>query len=245
MTGERGRWLLLATAVAQAAAPSVIGFDQDAGNDPVIVPPGPFFGVWGLVVLGSLASAVWGLRRERATTAPYRRIQLPVSGVQTGFVLWLIAADRKPVLTLPVFLVMLALLIPSLRAVLGERSDRITRVLLGATLGVYAGWATAAVWLNAVTVASDVGLELSGAAGTFVMAAGVAGAAGSACLGTRLLGAQPAYVLATAWALLGVLLSTSTQRQAPLAAIAALGLLAVAAVGINTRWRRRQLAETV
>ena len=42
-------------------------------------------------------------------------------------------------LTLPIFLVMLALLLPSLRAVLAEPSDRITRVLLATTLGVYAG----------------------------------------------------------------------------------------------------------
>jgi hypothetical protein len=166
MAGERGRWLLLATAVAQAAAPSAVGFDQDAGGDPVVVPPGPFFG------------------------------------------------------------------------------HRVTRVLLGTTLGVYAGWATAAIWLNAVTVAGDLGPDLSGASGTFVMAACVAGASVSACLGTRLLGAQPPYVLATAWALLGVLLSTSTERQLPLAAIAGLGLLAVAAVAINTRRRARQVAET-
>ena len=148
-------------------------------------------------------------------------------------------------LTLPIFLAMLALLLPSLRAVLAEPSDRNTHVLLATTLGVYAGWATAAVWLNAVTVAGHLGLEVSGASGTVVMAAGIAGASVSACLGTRLLDAPPPYVLATAWALLGVALSTSTEQQLLLAAIAGLGLLAVAAVAITTPRRNRQIAGTI
>lgn len=127
---------------------------------------------------------------------------------------------------------------------LAEPSDRVTRVLLATTLGVYAGWATAAVWLNAVTVAGDLGLELSGASGNVVMAAAIAGASVSACLGTRVLDAQPPYVLATAWALLGVLLSTSTERQLQLATIAGLGLVAVTAVAVSTRGRTRRVAET-
>lgn len=127
---------------------------------------------------------------------------------------------------------------------LAEPSDRVTRVLLATTLGVYAGWATAAVWLNAVTVAGDLGLELSGASGNVVMAAAIAGASVSACLGTRVLDAQPPYVLATAWALLGVLLSSSTERRLQLATIAGLGLVAVTAVAVSTRGRTRRVAET-
>ncbi len=56
--GRRARWLLLGTAVVQAASPLFAGFDQGSDADPVVVPPGPFFAVWGVVVLGSVAAAL-------------------------------------------------------------------------------------------------------------------------------------------------------------------------------------------
>ncbi|MFI5912150.1 hypothetical protein [Dactylosporangium sp. NPDC051541] len=99
--GGAGRWLLLGTALLQAAAPPLIGFAGDA-TDPPIVPPGPFFAVWGAVVLGCLLAAAWGLPRRRAATTPYRLVQLPLSLVQLGFVGWLLAAGSRPAwLTLP------------------------------------------------------------------------------------------------------------------------------------------------
>jgi hypothetical protein len=148
------------------------------------------------------------------------------------------------VLTLPIFVAMLLLLGPSLRAVLDERTDRTTRLLLGGRLGVYAGWATAAVWINAATVARDLALDLTGAPRSVVLLAAVAGASISACLGTRRYAAQPAYVLAAAWALVGVMFSTTSERQVLLALIAGLGLLAVVAVAIRTRGQHARLAST-
>ena len=150
--GSRGRWLLLGTALAQAASPPLAGFDQGSGSDPVVVPPGPFFAIWGPVVLGCLAAAVYRLPVCRATTDPWRRVQLPLSAAQAGFVLWLVAAAQAPVLTLPVFAGMLAALLVCLRVVVRTPTDRWTRVLLGGSVGLYAGWASAAVWVNAATL---------------------------------------------------------------------------------------------
>ena len=129
--GRWTRWLLLGTALVQAGSPLVAGFDQGSGADPVVVPPGPFFAVWGVVVLGSVAAALWGLPLPRATRAPWTAVQVPVSVAQIGFVVWLLTAATAPALTLPVFLVMLGVLTWSLRGVWARLLDRVTRVKLG------------------------------------------------------------------------------------------------------------------
>ena len=191
------------------------------------MPPGPFFAVWGVVVLGSVAAALWGLPLARATRAPWTAVQVPVSVAQTGFVVWLLAAATAPALTLPVFLVMLGVLTWSLRTVLRTPCDRPTRVLLGGTLGVYTGWSAAAVWLNGATL-------LPGDA-TVAWALLVTGAALTACAGARLFGGQLAFTLAAGWALLGVVVSTSGAGEPGLAALAAAGLATVAVTALASR----------
>ncbi|MGY1709683.1 hypothetical protein ACI8AC_09265 [Geodermatophilus sp. SYSU D00758] len=220
-TGSRGRWLLLATAVAQAAAPPFAGFDQGSGADPVVVPPGPFFAIWGPVVLGCLAAAVWGLPLRRATADPWRRVHVPLSLAQAGFVLWLVAAAWAPVLTLPVFAGMLALLVVALRAVMTAPADRVTRVLLGGSLGLYAGWASAAVWVNAATLLPERAVSVP------LLAALLAGAAGTAAALSRLLRGQVAFVAAASWALVGALVSSAAAGAAAPALVAAGGLAVV------------------
>jgi hypothetical protein len=225
--GRWARWLLLGTALVQAGSPLVAGFDQGSGADPVVVPPGPFFAVWGVVVLGSVAAALWGLALPRATRGPWTAVQVPVSVAQIGFVVWLLAAATAPALTLPVFLVMLGVLTWSLRTVLRTPADRLTRVLLGGTLGVYTGWSAAAVWLNAATL-------LPGDAAV-AWALVVAGAALTACAGVRLFGGQLGFTLAAGWALLGVVVSTSGAGEPGLAALAVVGLAAVSVTALASR----------
>ncbi|MDG6109548.1 hypothetical protein Daura_31635 [Dactylosporangium aurantiacum] len=236
---DSGRWLLLGTALLQASAPALVGFGGD-GADPPIVPPASFFAVWGVVVLGCVLAALWGLPRRRAGTAPYRSIQLPLSAVQLGFVAWLVAA-RSPTawLTLPIFAAMLAGLVLSLRRVLANRSaseaDRISRALLGGVLGVYAGWSTAAVWINAATLLPD--SALNGDAGLILQCAFALAAAAAATTGTYVLRGQAAYTLTAGWALTGVTVSALTAGATPLAVTAVAGLLVVGGVALLRRRR--------
>jgi hypothetical protein len=225
--GRRGRWLLLGTAVAQAISPLFAGFEQGSWDDPIVVPPGPFFAIWGVVTLGSLAAAAWGFPVQRATTAPYVRIQVLVSLAQVGFVAWLVAAALAPVLTLSIFIAMLALLVPSLRAVVRAPADNVTRLLLGGSLGLYTGWATAAVWLNAATLIPDLAADGKGSATTVVLGALLIGASLASVIGARIFEGQTGFVLGAGWGLLGVLLSTVGAGATALSVIAALGLAAV------------------
>jgi hypothetical protein len=126
-----------------------------------------------------------------------------------------------------VFLVMLGVLTRSLWTVLRTPADRLTRVLLGGTLGVYTGWSAAAVWLNAAAL-------LPGGA-TAAWALLVAGAALTACAGARLFGGQIGFTLAAGWALLGVVVSTSGAGETGLAALATAGLAAVAVTALASR----------
>ncbi len=232
LPGGRGRWLLLGTALAQAASPPVAGFEQASGSDPVVVPPGPFFAIWGPVVLGCPAAAVYGLPVRRATTDPWRRVQVPLSAAQVGFVLWLVAAAQAPALTLPVFAGMLAALLVCLRVLVRTPADRGTRVLLGGSVGLYAGWSSAAVWVNAATLLPE---QL--ADGTAVPGLLLAGAALTAAVVAWLVHWQPAYELAAGWALLGALVSSLGAGATVRGAVAGTGLVAVTAVALLARRR--------
>ncbi|WP_433304110.1 hypothetical protein ACQP2F_13955 [Actinoplanes sp. CA-030573] len=230
-----GRWLLAATAVLQACAPPVIGFDSDAA-DPPIVPPGTVLRRLGRRGVGCLIVAAWGLPAQRATVAPYRDIQVPLALVQVGFVLWLLAAGSPARwLTVPIFAGMLTGLGVCLRQVVtaidAEATDRITGRLLGIVLGVDAGWSTAAVWINTATLLPSG--TFTGTPGLVVQCGFVVAASGTAAVGAHLLRGQASYALTAGWALIGVAVSAVMAGLEALAAIA--GLVLVGAIVLVRR----------
>ncbi|OLR93073.1 hypothetical protein BJP25_19170 [Actinokineospora bangkokensis] len=222
-----GAWGLLVTAVLQAVGPLWAGFDQGRPDNPVVVPPGPFFAVWGLVLLGCLVVAVRGL--GRAGDPGFRRLHVPLTVAQVGFVLWLVFAARVPVLTVPVFVLMLVMLVIALRRAPARAGS--DQVLVEAVLGVYAGWSAAAVWLNVATVldrpssAVLAGLLSGAVVSTLVLIVFVC----------RTAAARIAAGVTGAWALLGVTLSASAAGSAALAALAAVGGVAVVVVVVVGR----------
>jgi hypothetical protein len=229
-----GRWVLLATAVLQAVSPPVAGFDQGRPDNPVVVPPGPFFAVWGVVLLGCLVVTVRGLSPRRAADPGFRRLHVPLSIAQCGFVLWLVAADSAPALTVPVFAVMLAALVVALlRAPLGGRGG-FDHPFTEAVLGVYAGWSAAAIWLNLASVLNQPSAP--------VLAALLTGAVISlVVLVTLVCRSTAARIAAGAtgvWALLGVTLSASGASASALAVLAGAGCAGVVlAVALATTRR--------
>lgn len=245
--------MLLGTAVLQAAAApltAAAGGFTGAGADLPVVPPAPFFAVWSVPVFGGLACAVWGLPLHRATAWPYRQVQVPLSVAQVGFAAWLAAASSSwPWLSLPVFLVMLAALIVAMRGLTGGaaqdsgsaagavsgRTTTLARMLLGTTVGVYAGWTTAAVWVNAASLLPQTGLAPSGASSTALQCLAVAGAGAAAAAGARAFQGQLPYVATAAYALIGVSVSASRADLPALLGTAITALTVVAAVTVITR----------
>lgn len=232
-----GRWLLLGSALLQLASPVLVGFEQNAWEDPVVVPPGPFFGIWSLITVGCVAAAVWGLPRRRAASMPYRAVQGPVSVAQLLFGAWLVAAATVPVLTVPVFVGMVAVLTHALRIVVATPTDRVTEWLLGGTLGLYTGWSATAVWLNVATL-----LPVEVRTNHAVLTAFLIGAVGTGIAGALLFRGSLAFVAAATWAFTGILVSTVKADGAGLAAVAAVGLAAVLVAGAVARLRSGALS---
>ncbi|GAB2584158.1 hypothetical protein Aab01nite_54510 [Paractinoplanes abujensis] len=231
------------TALAQLASPAVAGFDQGSAEDPVVVPPGPFFAVWGVVVLGCLVVAVRGLPEQRAGSDDYRRLHVPLSLAQAGFVAWLLAAATAPVITVPVFVLMLVAIGVALFRARSVRSGTRGPVpgagaLVESVLGVYAGWTAAAVWINTATLldrpsASVLTGLLLGAVATAVLVVSVV---------ARTAVARLAAGVSSAWALCGVAISTSTAGAEGLLAVAVAGLVAVIGASLVAAGQARRAA---
>jgi hypothetical protein len=180
-----------------------------------------------------------------------------LSVVQVLFVAWLLAATSSAVwLTVPVFAAMLALTLAALRRVLAAerapgaavpdaavtaaraaqgRGDRVVRWLLGGTLGVYAGWSTAAVWVNAASVLPPAGMSTTGLTGTAWQAVFLFAATAAAAVVVRALAAPLPYTATVAWAFAGVVVSSLMASSPGFAAVAAAGLLVVVAVAVAAR----------
>lgn len=233
-TASPARWWLLGTAVLQLISPSVVRFDEGSAQDPPVVPPTFFFGVWAVVTIGCVAAAAWGVPQSRAFRPPYRRVQIPVSVVQLLFIVWLVLARSLPPLTVPVFAAMLALLTYALKVVVSSPADRVTRVLLGGSLGLYAGWAAGAVWLNLATVLP---LEVRG--DQAVLAAALLAAAATCVSGALFFHGAAGFVVGASWACLGICLGATMSGEIGLAVVAAAGLLATLTAGALARRRHR------
>lgn len=247
-----GRWLLLCTALLQAVSPALISFGG-SDQDPPVVPAGYTFSIWSVVIAGCVVAAVVGFARRRAASAAFRAVHLRLSVVQVLFVAWLLAATSSVVwLTVPIFVAMLTLTLVSLRRVLsggkagasdgasraGRWGDeRLARGLLGGTLGIYAGWSTAGVWINVASLAAQSGLSPAGATGTAWQSAFLIGACVVAVWAVRALAAPLAYVAAVAWAFVGVVVSAVMADLPGLATVAVLGLVVVTMAAVATRQR--------
>jgi hypothetical protein len=236
-SGAAARWWLLGTAMLQLTSPAIVGFDESSSQDPPVVPPGFFFGIWVVITIGCVVAAAWGLPWSRASRAPYRRVQLPVSLVQLLFVVWLVLARTLPTLTVPVFAAMLAVLTFALKVVVSSPADRVTRAVLAGSLGLYAGWAAGAVWLNLVTVLSP---ELRD--DHFVLGAALLAAAVTCVAGALYLDGTAGFVIGACWACVGILLSTAMTGAVGLTAVAGAGLLATLVAGGVARRRHPHLA---
>lgn len=185
------RWALLFFAVGQPVTigvSTVVGsdFSRDMPDGPVLVPPGPAFAIWGLIVTLTGVYAVW---QAVATVDPAGReaVAGPLAVTAAGFCAWIAFASLPAltVLTVPVFVVMGAGLLMAAKAT--SRASlaawpRWVRGVLWAALGTYLGWTTIAVWLNVSTVLVDAGAPVRGAWGTTWQLSLAAAAAGTAAL---------------------------------------------------------------
>lgn len=242
---------LLILAVGQLVSPvftSVFGgafTTADRAGEPAIVPAGYTFAIWGLIELVSVAYAIWALSDRRPDRAVRDQLALPLIVVFAGFSAWLVAAEVEPTwATLVVFLIMIAGLLKAMQIALHHRAaiarwSPVGRGLLWATLGLYTGWGSIAIWLNLTTALTASGAPLTGLAALVGQLAILAGAAGTAvAILVWTTGLLP-YAAATAWAFAGAIVGALNAGQPILAGAAAVGVVIIAVTTIITRRTER------
>jgi hypothetical protein len=225
--------LLTVTALLMPAASLLIPVDTDpSGANAAIVPPGVFFAIWGLVIIGSWAIALLGWTRSGAQTVDV--VAWPLVIAQAGFSVWLLFAHLRAthpavesIGTVLTFGVMLASLLVAL-ARLRDAQGPYRWLIAGAT-GLFAGWSSAAIWLNVVTV-----LPSEWGDSSVVQAVAVAGAAVTALSVIRVLRPAWTYAGAVIWALIGIVISSARFGAWPPFAVALIGIAMVGVVAVRT-----------
>ena len=235
-------WLLLGAAAAQIAAPvvqSLVGASEpgEGSEDLLITPAGWTFSIWSLIYLLAVAHAVVTLRWGTGTDQP-RRFTRDLALLYVGAAVWIVLSSVGSSWgTFAALAVMTALALDAARiaARSGPPMDAPawTGTLARATSGLYAGWVSAAVFLNLSTALIESDIADSSAQlwqiGLLVVALGVA------FLVDRWLGRGLAYPAALAWASLGIAVAVR-EVSTPAFVIAVVGAVGFGARAL-LRWR--------
>ena len=159
-------WLVLAAAVLEVVAPIVTingpGSSPGAGSGPdlLITPVGWAFSIWGVIYALAIAQAVGVLVQGRdGTPAVSRRLQIDLVVLYLGGALWIVLAGfDSSAATAAALLLMLVAGVDAVVTVSREHvAPHWLAVLTRASVGLYAGWVTAAFFLNVSTALVDAG----------------------------------------------------------------------------------------
>lgn len=245
-TGGRGlAWAVLAAAVIEVAAPVVTingpGSSPGSGSGPdlLITPVGWAFSIWGVIYTLAIVQAVAALV-TRADVP--RRLHVDLVVLYLGGALWIaLAGLDSSAATAAALLLMLVAAVDAVLTV--ARSSLVPRwfaVLTQTSVGLYAGWVTAAFFLNVSTASVDAGWVDADEVGWQLVVVVVAVAT---LMGLIVLSrGNVAYAVAGTWAMIGIAVTGGSDGtdEVLVAAIvsAALLLATLAAVVLSGRHRR-------
>lgn len=244
--------LVLVLAVAQAATPAlstVLGGAQpdESTVDLLITPAGWTFSIWGLIYLLAIVTALAVLVRRSTGSRDPRRLLVALAVAQAGAALWIVfSANQMSWFTSVTLTVMVVALLDAARTAAGptgttegDESPRWLTLLVRTTVGIYAAWATAAVFQNWASDLAEATLDPTDVRWQLVLLVGsvVLGAAVTVLLGGRL----PGYPLTLLWALTGILAEARGDSAAVLVTAVA-GMVVVLAALVVALRRERSLA---
>ncbi|GAA1749198.1 hypothetical protein [Aeromicrobium alkaliterrae] len=232
-------WAVLGAALLQVVAPLVTllgpGTSPGGGSGPdlLITPVGWAFSIWGVIYTLAIAQAVAELRAGTTGSSPRRQVAQVV--LYVGGAVWIgLAGLDSSVATAAALLVMAGAALVAVVAVVREPlAPRWFSLLTRASVGLYAGWVTAALFLNLSTAAVDVaGLD----AGRASWQIAVLVVAAVTLVGfTVVTGGTLGYVLAGVWALFGITVTARSDGSDAIASAAVAGAVALAAAALVTR----------
>lgn len=149
----------LVFAFTQAIAPALpaLGIGQEVGarsaQDPSpIVPPDPFFAIWGVIFLFCLVYAVYQARARHRTDPVLRQIGGWTAAAFAGNTLWLVVAQTSGI-EIATFFILLGIWGAALKALFGIVPTQRTingprQVCVLVPFSLLAGWTTAATCLS-------------------------------------------------------------------------------------------------
>lgn len=234
-------WLVLVAAIAQAAVPLVTAFGpgaspaEGAGPDLLITPAGWAFSIWTLIYVLAIAEAVAVLAR-RATVHSRRQIAQIV--LYLGAAAWIGAAGlESSIVTALILGVMFVAGVVAVVTVVGEHSEPPWfATLTRATIGIYAGWVSAASVLNLSTALADNGVTDPGVLGWQVVMLLVAIVVLLVVLTVS--HGLTWYALAGAWALFGIAVTGRGNGDEEIVILAVAGIFCVVAAPGFLKMRR-------
>lgn len=240
----------LLSAIGQIALSVLLfqrGFNADAQSAPVPVdnpasPAGYAFAIWGVIYVGCLAFAVAQALPSRWHAPFYQRLDWwPAAGFALCCV-WLLAARVGPLwLTMPIIVAMLFTLGRSfvLAAQARNAPTRLEARIATLALGIYAGWLSAATFVNLADVAPAFGFDRFGLSPDAFARIVLLMAGGTALTFVFRGGNRAAYVLTVVWALAAIAMANSDLGGEATVFWLSSGLIAVlvAASFIQRRWR--------
>lgn len=227
-------WLVLILAVGQAVMaywpdlrhwPETIASRSAALRNPV-VPIDWAFAIWGLIFASSITFAVWQLLPTQLGDPLLRQVGWLACALYAGNIAWELYVPKRALdgVSVAIIVVELAIALTLLFIVSAARLQGAASWLVAAPFQLFAGWVSAATFVNSASALQRSGFEVgTGTSAVMVLAAGALGAAVTLVTGAWL------YALAVAWALFGLVIANT--RREPNAAIATLSGVMVAAVG--------------
>lgn len=239
-------WLAAILAVVQAVAPVVpfsgVGASpNESTTDLLITPAGWTFSIWSLIYALSIAFGIVVVWKKTTGTNRPTRLLADLNIAFAGAAVWILVSAAQWTWVTPIVLtIMTVVLLDAARIAAGpadESAPRWVPILTRILVGVYAAWATAAVFQNwAAAIGADVADPQSLAWQlTILVACALFGLAVTSWLGAVLI----AYPLTLIWAFLGILATAQGETTAVVGvAIATIVALVVTTATVVVRRRR-------
>ena len=237
-------WAVLAAAVVEVVAPVVTingpGSSPGAGSGPdlLITPVGWAFSIWGVIYTLAIAQAIGVLVRGAGSTS--RRLQVDLVVLYLGGALWIVLAGLDSSLaTAAALLLMLVAAVDAVTTVSRESiAPRWLRLLTLASVGLYAGWVTAAFFLNVSTALVDSGAVEADQLGWQVVVLAVAVVT---LLGVLVaVRGNVAYAVAGVWAMVGIAVTGSSDGTTEVLVAAVVGAVLIVGAAAATRLSGRR-----
>lgn len=220
--------LFTASFVISPAFTTFTGFE--AGQLPIpqvnppIQPAGYAFSVWGLIYLGLIVSAVFGIWKRHDDAAWNRARPWLIASLVIGTP-WLVVATVSPILATIMIIAMAVTAIVAL--VIAPSHDP---WFFQRPVGLYAGWLTAASFVSIGSTMAGYGVAFGSLGWAYT---GIIGALIVALAVFNRRRSAPEYLLIVVWALVGIIAANTTTvlSVSALAVVGIVLLLAIAAYG--------------